>query len=514
MTKGLAFLVLSLAVFGCTAKFEEYNTNPYAPTMEHMEGDNQWSGTFLKEMMIALCQGQQNDSQMIEQLIGSEYGAMTTPPRQWSNGGNVDYAGFNPTDGNCNSPFNTIMPQISTGYFRLKDFTGGEGEIFAIATILRVAGTHRLSDIYGPVPYSRVDGESYSVAYDREEDLYGYLLADMDAAIETLSAQAANGVVNTSIAEHDIVFGGDYKKWVKFANTLKLRMAMRMKTVKPDLARQVVQEVQEDVVGPMAEAGDAAWSGENDGMNPYYRAAYAWGSDLRINANIVLVLNAYNDPRLQKYATPATHYSVSGQYVGVYPGAVVGENTQSTWQQLSNVNIAEGDKQLIMSASEAWFLEAEAALEGWWTKNTAQYCYEQGIRVSMEERGCSLGDYLTRSVPASASYNCLGRTGSIGMPQVAVSGNPTVQQIVTQKWLANFPNGWETWADIRRTGYPSLLPAARTNTAKGVTSIDMMRRLTYSTTEYGANETNVKAAVQMLKDPTDAFTSRLWWDND
>lgn len=509
--KGIPVIVLCAAVTGCTGNFEEYNTNPYGPTLEDLAGDNQLTGTYLNDMMIALCQIQQNKSQKIEQFVGGEYGAMTTPPRQWDEGTRCDFAAFNPTPQDCSQPFEIIMPQISTGYFQLRDITNGEGGVFAIATIVRAAATLRLCDTYGPMPYSKVDGESFHVAYDREEDLYDYLLADLNKAIETLSAQAANNVVNGTIAENDAIFGGNYNKWVKFANTVKLRMAIRMKTVKPSLAQQVVQEVQNDVVGTMKEADDSAWTYQNDGMNPFYRAAYGWENmDLSINANIVLYLNGYNDPRLTKYATYSS--SPSG-YWGVYPGKPQGAPSSNTaHSRLSNLNISTDDPQLIMSASEAYFLKAEAALAGWWTKDSAKDLYEAGIRVSMQERGCDIGSYLSQGAPGTLTYNAAGSTGSIGSaPAVAVSGSsPTIQQIVTQKWLANFPNGWETWVDIRRTNYPSLLPAV-TRSRIGVTSINTMRRLTFSNEEYSLNKENIDAAVQLLKDPSDAFTSRLWW---
>lgn len=509
--KGIPVVVLCAAVTGCTGNFEDYNTNPYAPTLEDMAGDNQLTGTYLNDMMIALCQIQQNNSQEVEQLIGGEYGAMTTPARQWSSGANWDCAAFNPTPQNCSRPFEIVMPQISTGYFQLREVTNGEGEVFAIATIVRAAATLRLCDIYGPMPYSKVNGESFHVAYDREEDLYDYLLADLNMAIGTLSSQAANNVVNETIAENDPVFGGDYKKWVKFANTVKLRMAIRMKNVKPALAQQVVQEVQDDVIGTMSEADDSAWTYQNDGMNPFYRAAVTWnsGADLSINANIVLYLNGYNDPRLAKYATQS---SSPGGYWGVYPGKPMGEpGSNQTYLNLSNLNIGEKDPQLIMSASEAYFLKAEAALEGWWNNGTAKDLYETGIRVSMQERGCDIGDYLSQDSPGTLTYNAAGSTASIGnVPAVSVSGSPTIQQIVTQKWLANFPNGWETWVDLRRTNFPSLLEAVTRN-RNGVNSIHTMRRLTFSYEENSLNTENVKAAVQMLKDPRDAFTSRLWW---
>ena len=261
----------------------------------------------------------------------------------------------------------------------------------------------------------------------------------------------------------------------------------------------------------MSEAGDAAWTSRNDGMNPYYRAAYSWGKDLRINANIVAYLKAYNDPRLSKYATTASSSIHTGDYIGVYPGTANGEDDRNCLD-LSNIKIGENDPQLIMSAAEASFLEAEAALLGWWTKNTAKELYVNGISISMQERGCDMGNYLDTMSPGNIQYNNGNNSGTISnVPAVKADVTPTLQQIITQKWLANFPNGWETWADIRRTGFPNLLPAVKTNSKAGVNSIKEMRRLTFSTNEYNTNEENVKVAVGMLKDPADAFTSRLWW---
>ena len=79
-----------------------------------------------------------------------------------------------------------------------------------------------------------------------------------------------------------------------------------------------------------------------------------------------------------------------------------------------------------------------------------------------------------------------------------------------QKWLANFPNGWETWVDIRRTGYPKFFPVVKNLNQDGVSSVRGMRRISYPQSEYNTNEVNVKAAVVMLKGADNAATD-LWW---
>ena len=97
---------------GCTDKFEEYNTNPFGPKPDQMLGDNAITGSLIKSMIPALVQGQQNNSQMLDQMIGSEYGGEITCIAQWGNGGN--YYTYNPRVGWYGNMFDTTMPQIYT----------------------------------------------------------------------------------------------------------------------------------------------------------------------------------------------------------------------------------------------------------------------------------------------------------------------------------------------------------------------------------------------------------------
>ena len=162
-------------------------------------------------------------------MIGSEYGGMTAARKQWREGADHDFSGFNPRDVDCDYTYNEIMAEIGAGYFQLREITGGEGDVFALATIIRVASMLRLSDIYGPMPYSQQDGNKTVVPYDSEKDLYNYMRTDLDGAIEALQSMAVSGKANAVLAAAgDPVFHGNYGKWVKFANTIKLRMAIRM----------------------------------------------------------------------------------------------------------------------------------------------------------------------------------------------------------------------------------------------------------------------------------------------
>lgn len=501
---------------GCTGKFEEYNTNPYGPTPEQMVGDGANVGALITAMQQVLVQGQQNNSQMIDQMIGSEYGGHIACISQWGNSGN--FYTYNPRINWVGVPFDTMMPQIYTNYFEISRLTEKSGVVYHWAQILRVYGSLLLNGIYGPIPYSQVKDGEMAVAYDSEADLFNAMFAELDEAIEGLTRVAASGEDTSILAEYDMVFAADFTKWVKFANTLKLRMAMRISNADAALAQQKAEEAVSHAIGVMTAAGDAAWSSFNDGMNPYYRAEIEWnGGELRLSANVASYLGGYADPRLAKYAKAVTYGEEFTGVLGVRNGIYQSAYTVSEYQQFSTTAIAAADKLLAMPASEAFFLRAEGALKGWNMNGTAKELYEQGVTVSMEERGVQIGDYLSsEAVPADyedlfRSNNNIAAVSSV-TPKYNENASTAenLERILVQKWIASFPNGWERWADFRRTGYPRMFPVVDNENNDGVTADRGMRRVPYSQNEYNTNPTNVAAAVALIGG-SDTGAADLWW---
>lgn len=519
-----ACVLCAMSVTGCTDKFEQYNTNPAAPTEEQMKGDNGLQCSLIKTMMYNLADGQQNNSQMLDQLLGYEVGCHIATVNSFGNSGN--YYTYNPRLGWIDSPFTTIMPQIYNGFFKLKETTGGTGVAYQWAQILRIMATQHLSDIYGPVPYSKVDGGAYSVAYDDMPELYSRMFDDLDAAIAVLTdAVNTRDDVLKYLISPDYIYQGDFAKWVKFANSFKLRMAVRISKANPELARAKAEQAV--AAGVLESADESAWSTYNDGMNPIYRAAYTWNNgEFRISGNVTSYLKGYNDPRLPAYATPASDGCAdAGKYVGVRNGVKYDPTSlTAAHQQLSNLNVREQDPLLVMTASEVWFLRAEGALKGWNMGRTAQQCYEEGIRVSMAERGVEIGSYLTRAgTPAgyeSATFpddNCLTPpTTATNVWDEGDTSELKLEKILIQKWIACFPNGWEAWADFRRTGYPKHFPvkvnlSSTEDSGTGpVTTEGGLRRIPFPQSEYSNNRANVDAAVTMIGG-SDLASVDLWW---
>lgn len=501
---------LLLGASGCTDSFEDFNTDPKAPTPEQMEGDFASTVSLLSNMIPTLAQGQENNYQMLDQMIGCEYGRMTSAANMW--GSDMYYATYNPPTNWSGNMFDTTMPQIYTPFFMIRDLSGGEGLTYHWANLLRIFGSLRVSDCYGPIPFSKIgDGSEFTVAYDDMPTLYNAMFEQLDQAIAGLK-EAASGSSAALFADADYIYSGDMSKWVKLANTVKLRMAMRLVNVEPTLARQKAEEAANDPGGLISAPADAAWSSFIPGGNALHKVTVSW-LEGRISADITAYMNGYNDPRLPLYAQPASDGSYIGARSGVFHYSIL-KNSDNNY---SFTTYTAQSKLLSISASESWFARAEGALRGWNMGGTAKELYEQGVRVSMEERGASIGNYLeSTATPANyialdnSSYNATAPSTICPKYDESADFETNLERIMVQKWLGNFPNGWETWADFRRTGYPKFFPVVNNNSTDGVSTTRGMRRLPFPQSEFNTNEINVKAAQQMLGGP-DTGATDLWW---
>ena len=313
----------------------------------------------------------------------------------------------------------------------------------------------------------------------------------------------------------------DDTKWLNFANTLKLRMPLRLSNADPEYARQKAEEAVAG--GVMTAASDSAYDLLNGRYpNGYYQVGFGWQGEVKANACIVSYMNGYNDPRREKYFTAQTAAEDGPTYMGVRSGIQnVVKNDYLTYSGLIYENESQKTAPMpIMLASEAAFLRAEGALKGWDMGDTAKNLYEQGITLSFEEWGASgAADYIANSTLKPANYtDAVDSSNSITNKSTitiawddSASDEKKLERIITQKWIAGYPNGLEGWSDFRRTGYPYLFPPKNNLSPWGCTDDRGQRRLRFSIDEYSTNAANVTAAVQMLSNGTDGDNTDLWW---
>lgn len=502
--------LFSVVVFtSCIGNFEDLNTHPtdvYPGGMTPTEE----VGSLFPTMIYMLNPNHENKHQHIEQMVGGQYGGYFTTTNNWQ--GN-NFGTFNPSINWIDEPFRVMFTEFYPNYITIKNATKSGGYIYAWANIIRVGVMLRVADTYGPIPYSQMGGGEFAVAYDNVQDLYHNMIADLTKSINTLSVfLQENKGVDLPIAEYDVVYNGDFNKWIKYANSLKLRMAVRIAEVDTDYAKQIMKEAIQG--GVIEQNSDNAYIPSND--NPLYKSAYDWG-DVRINASLSTYMNGYKDPRITKYMTQTLYGTYNGVRMGIknISQAVYGSD------RFSKPVLERNSPLPFYYAAETYFLKAEAALKGWIEGGEVQAkaYYEQGIQVSMDQYEVQIGDYLSSTDVPTQYVDPTGRSNSATItdaPTVAWDGaGDKLAKIITQKWIAIFPMGYEAWCDFRRTGYPQLITANDNLSSDSfMGSIDntrMVRRLPYPSTEISSNSENVKIAISTMLGGDDKGYTDLWW---
>ncbi len=385
----------------------------------------------------------------------------------------------------------------------------------AIARIWKVYAFARLTDYFGPIPYSKIGQDTTVIWYDSQKSIYYDFFNELDTA----AIELKNNLNVASFGSQDLIYNGDNSAWLIFANTERLRLALRISNVDPAKAQQ---EAEAAVAGGvMTVESDGAYFKTSanfpNGLNNFQSRP-----SIRMSATMESLLVGYNDPRLSVYWSPAL---TDGQYHGVRDGMSVAEQNLPQFS-LNNVSTV-GPKylpatqyttpQVALYTSEAYFCLAEGALDGWNMGGTAQEFYNEGIAMSLSENGITdpviVANYINgTSLPSTPWTNAYFPTPPLTDVPVKFSTDPQVQreQIGTQKWLALFPEGHEAWAEIRRSGYPKFYPLLYSQNPD-ISADSMIRRISFLDREVIANGPAVTAAALLLKGPDNVATP-LWWD--
>ena len=507
-------VLLLLALFGlaaCTGDFEDINRNPNQVTEEQMDALNYKTGTKFKALQSLVIPVQEHMYQFNESLSGGPFGGYI--------GATVDtwqtkFETYNPSADWRKWPFANVITETYTPYKGI--INGTEDEVaIAFARLLRVAIMHRVTDSYGPIPYTKLESnESIYVEYDSQEAVYTKMFEELDEAIEILGRNTT--LPAEAWSRYDGVYYGNIAQWLKYANSLKLRMAMRLSYVKSDVARAKAAEA---IAGGVIEANadNAAMHAAENRTTLIYND---WG-DHRVGADIISYMDGYKDPRLEKMFLP----NDKGDYVGIRIGIDVTSKSQAQ-AKYSNMIVTSSTPYLWINAAEVAFLKAEYELR-WGTKDAAKALYEQAIRLSFEDKGAKDADaYIADKTRKPAAYNDpLGNYSATALSSITIAWEDdsaegadkaaikerNLERIITQKWIAMFPNGTEAWSEFRRTGYPLIFPVRSNYPTSGVDTNKQIRRMVFPQSEYSNNGAAVQEAVKLLGGPDNGGT-KLWWD--
>lgn len=362
----------------------------------------------------------------------------------------------------------------------------GNTNYTGVATILRSWVFQLLTDAYGDIPYKQAgDIDQYiTPVYDAQRDVYLGLLDELRDAKKLLDASAK------PIAG-DIIYNGNITRWKKFANALRLRIALRIADRDAGRAQQVLNELKTEGDPYLTDVADNSQLVylTSPQHNPV-AALFETRDDYRISATIVNKLVQLSDPRLAVFASK-TQTPTPQEYIGVPNGL--------TNSEASNLGFAKTSKPgtyfltpqapaVILSYAEVLFARAEAAARGFTTDNAADL-YQQGVRASFRQYGLSDAAATTYLSQAAVQYDAANYKKSIG----------------EQKWIALFGQGLEAFAEQRRLDYPQLTASSST-----VLNGKIPVRLIYPGTEQSLNGTNYKNAV--ATQGADLLTTRLWFD--
>ena len=483
----LILAVAALCLVSCVKDFTARNTNQEQANEEMMDHDNMRTGSYISQMIANVLPSYQNDG-------SNEYGS----------------ASYQVVQGLTGNIFANYEAASNSGFHQTNEYNlvadGWTKALFEDAFVRAMA------------PWTGVN----HVAYDTQEEVYRGMFMDLDRAIETLQ-ELVNGGTATYLEDYDNVFYGNMAKWIAFANTLRLRLATRVAYADEALYQAEAEKalasaagfIQEDVV---LHPGAGAWE------NPIYVIEYNFNDgDAKAGATIVTYMNSYNDPRRASYFTAGS----DGKYYGVRMGAAVDSNypKSTLW---SRVNCTNADPLKWMSGAEADFLKAEFFLRQG-DAAAAKAAYEAGVKRSFALAGASGADAYLRGTDGVGSYTdpvTGGNSYGNNLTDVAVSWDSQseteghLEQILTQKYIAMFPEGMEAWAEFRRTGYPRVIPTATNNSGGLIDTQKQIRRLVYPTSEYTANNANVKEGVSLLvteakeaaSEKADNGGTKVWWD--
>ena len=347
---------------------------------------------------------------------------------------------------------------------------------------------------------------AYPPFNDNKEEYVGEMFKQLDEAITTLTA---NRTLNFS-PKADKVYGGNVEKWIKFGNSLRLRLAIRISKTDPALAKHEAEASIANEVGVMTSNDDNAFMTLSN-TNPFRVVMYEYnGGDSRVGADITTYMNGYNDPRRDVMFTKSSFASGTNGYYGLRSGIQIA---------YSNYNVNTDSKLMWMNAAEVAFLRAEGALKNWNMGGTAGDFYKTGVELSFEQWGAKGATaYLADNSSTPAVYTdpagLNSYSGSVSTITIAWDDSNSEEQklerIITQKWLAMFPLGLEAWADYRRTGFPKLMPVKVNNSGGIVNSERGARRLSYPQEERRDNTVNYNAALGMLGG-ADNMATDVWW---
>jgi hypothetical protein len=467
-------VLIGLTVTSCTKDITDNNVDPKSPASVPAATLFSNAEKNLGDLMTEMSTGRN----LLK--IWSQHWAQTT----YNDESNYDIIGRDPSEGfwvrlytNVLQDLKSAREAIAADEF-LTDQT--RANQLAIIDIIEVYSYQTLVDLNGDVPYTEALDvtENLNPVYDDASTIYADLISRISGDVTTL----AQG--GSSFGSADIYYGGDVAKWAKFANSLKLRLGMRLADVNESLASTTVSEA--FAAGVMQSADDSAiifFESASPNDNPLHDLFVLQNrlGDYVAGKTSVDYLLSVNDPRIDDFFD---------ENVDGYVGGIIGaDNSYPNFShiapELTQDPTAPG---AILEYFEVQFFLAEAVERGFITGDAKMY-YDAAVTASIVKYNGTAAE--------AATY--------LAQPEVAYDSANWEELIGVQKWVSLFNNGFEAWTEERRLDHPDFL----VNSDK--TDLTVPTRIFYPLNETALNKANYDAAVQNIGGSDDLF-SPIFWD--
>ena len=523
MKKYIILVMASIALLAvsCTEKFDEMNTSSTALTASSVQA----------HMVFARCvyHGMSNDHQRNFNLNDDMYAHYFAEGLGWT-----DYWRYNEGWGNIywRDFYTERLPEYHLINTIIGDDTDYNG-MKAANDIWNVILWLRVIDRYGDAPYKDAEGnyagQGVTMPYNSIKEIYPDLVSRLQADVTLLSSPGTK-----TFGDYDLVYANDWAKWKKLANTLIMRLAMRMSNTSE--AASLKTAFAGAVAGAMSAPSDyARVNCDTYVWGDYYdRTFYDWANTFT-SADFMDMMNGVNkgyatgivDPRRGFWFTEGTG-AISGSGWDGFPNGNYAIDTRADVKKAHGgdrsfallncydkngffyFNFHNTRKEnlswCLATYSETCFLKAEAVLRGW-ISGDAEAFWKEGIKASMDEVG-----YMIQTSGGTAKITTADANAYIAALPSFGSGENALRSVMIQKWIAMFPNSAEAWADQRRTGYPDYFSGVLTYPTIHPSSLvkdgNIVQRIPYPDNEYNTNSAMMPSKYQ---GGTRDQESNLYW---
>lgn len=404
--------------------------------------------------------------------------------------------------------------------------------MFQAMRIISAMGAIRTTDTFGDIPYSEGGIGINQPKYDTQKEIYYDVFNELTEAVTVLKSGMGG---QKEYGTEDLFFKGDYSKWIKLANSIRLRLALRLSFVDPDKAKAEGEAALQSEIMTGNADNTAVRNSLLDQGHCLFIISH-W-NEFRISKtmeNQMKKTSTVDDPRMPLWFGQTIGW-VNGEYDVQFQGTPNGlstsdigldeykpTNNSCVWGYYAYPQWNQHEKgsrggtpggmvekpMMLINYAEVCFLKAEAAIRGWSGAGNARENYEAGIRASFEEARADVAD---KSVINTSNDETYITTGFAQWNEDA-DFETKLKKIITQKWIAIYPNGDEAWAEFRRTGYPDLMPVSQSeeptiNPANG----EFIKKMRYVDDERRENEANAMSPTNN-QGQGDGMNVRVWWD--